>query len=182
MPFVGFEHVCKMPPTIISPNLRLRWFELSDFDALCRLHADERVVRYLGQGGKPRNANETWRGLTSYLGQWLLLGYGLYAVTDSEGRLLGRAGIYHPHHWPGPEISYVFFPEFWGQNLATQTVSLIRKHIPSGLFPRLVSFIHPENIASIRVAQKNGAVRSGSYTLDETTVEVYEYHDYNALS
>lgn len=162
--------------------MHLRWFELNDCEDLCRLHADERVVRYLGQGGKPRSHAETWRGLTSYLGQWLLLGYGLYAVTDSANNLLGRSGIYHPQHWPCPEISYVFFPEYWRKNLATETVGLIRSVIEPGTFPRLVSFIHPENRASARVAQKNGAWLSNTCELDGTTVDVWEYPPYSALS
>ena len=175
MNYAQYDRHRLMPVELQSERLVLRGFQRDDFEDLCRLHADERVVRYLGQGGKPRSREETWRGLTSYVGQWLLLGYGLYAVTARNGKLLGRAGIYHPQHWPCPEIAYAFFPECWGKNLATETVALIRYAIPAGAFARLVSFIHPENNASARVAQKNDAVLSGTHLLDGTEVNVWEY-------
>jgi ribosomal-protein-alanine N-acetyltransferase len=55
------------------------------------------------------------------------------------------------------EIGYRLHPDYWGQGLATEAARAIRDHGFDDLnLPRLISLIHPENVASQRVAEKNG--------------------------
>lgn len=165
-----------MPEEIASARLRLRWFRLDDYQPLCLMHADERVVRYLGGSGKPRSPQESWNGLVGYLGQWALLGYGQYAVEDAQGRFAGRAGIYHPAHWPQAEIAYAFMPEYWGRGFATEAVALLLDAARTTWKPEsLVSYVHVENAASARVAAKNGATLAGAIELDGVQAEIWEY-------
>ena len=53
------------------------------------------------------------------------------------------------------EVGYTFHPEVWGQGLATEAARRMRDHGFERGEPRIIAVIHPENTASIRVAEKN---------------------------
>jgi RimJ/RimL family protein N-acetyltransferase len=55
------------------------------------------------------------------------------------------------------EIAYRLDPSHWGQSLATEAARAVRDHAFADLeLPHVISLIHPNNIASRRVAEKNG--------------------------
>lgn len=55
------------------------------------------------------------------------------------------------------EIAYRLDPPYWGQGLATEAARAVRDHAFADLqLPHVISLIHPDNIASRRVAEKNG--------------------------
>jgi RimJ/RimL family protein N-acetyltransferase len=100
------------------------------------------------------------------LGQWALRGYGMFALEDMAGRFVGRAGVLHPLEWSEPELAYALVSSAWGRGLATEAATAIRDWaFASFAFPRLASFIQPDNAASIRVVARMGAVRETTVTL-----------------
>jgi RimJ/RimL family protein N-acetyltransferase len=145
-------------PELRTTRLRLRGFRASDLDAFAAMQANAEVMRYIGAGGA-RTREQTWRAMAEQIGQWGLRGYGMFALEDAMGRFVGRAGILHPPEWPEPEIAYSLDRPFWGIGLATESVMKIRDWAFASFgFPRLASFISPDNIASIKVAKSVGAV------------------------
>jgi RimJ/RimL family protein N-acetyltransferase len=55
------------------------------------------------------------------------------------------------------ELGYRLHPDHWGQGLATEAARAVRDYGFDDLkLPRLISLIHPNNVASRRVAEKNG--------------------------
>ena len=53
------------------------------------------------------------------------------------------------------EIAYLLDREYWGKGLATEADEAIIKHGHAKCgFKRIVAVIHPQNVASIRVAAK----------------------------
>ena len=55
------------------------------------------------------------------------------------------------------EIAYLLDREYWGKGLATEAAEAIIKHGYAKYgFKRIVAVIHPQNVASIRVAEKIG--------------------------
>ena len=53
------------------------------------------------------------------------------------------------------EIAYLLDREWWGKGLATEAAEAIIKHgYVKYRFKRIVAVIHPQNVASIRVAEK----------------------------
>ena len=57
------------------------------------------------------------------------------------------------------EIAYRLDPSYWGQGLATEAARAVRDHAFNDLqLARVISLIHPDNIASRRVAEKNGMI------------------------
>jgi ribosomal-protein-alanine N-acetyltransferase len=57
------------------------------------------------------------------------------------------------------EIAYRLDPSYWGHGIATEAARAVRDHAFDELrLSRVISLIHPENIASRRVAEKNGMI------------------------
>jgi RimJ/RimL family protein N-acetyltransferase len=103
--------------------------------------------------------------MATFLGQWALRGYGVWACEKIDGgAFIGSVGIFHPPDWPEPEIIYSLDRPYWGQGFATEAARAARdwlfEHFP---LDRAASLIRPDNQASKRVAQKLGAVREGTY-------------------
>jgi ribosomal-protein-alanine N-acetyltransferase len=54
------------------------------------------------------------------------------------------------------EIGYRLHPDYWNRGLITEAARTVREHAFGVLkLPRVISLIHPENIPSRRVAEKN---------------------------
>jgi RimJ/RimL family protein N-acetyltransferase len=89
---------------------------------------------------------------------WEEHGFGRWAVEEREsGRLLGHAGLGVHHLWPGdPELGWGIDPERWGLGYATEAAAAALEHAWSLGIARVVSLIHPDNAASLRVAEKLG--------------------------
>ena len=115
-------------------------------------------------------AERAWRQLAQYVGHWVLRGYGYWAVKEREtGRLAGCVGLWRSEGWPELELGYWLVPEMQGRGYAVEAGRAARDHAWSVVRPEsLVSYIHPENPASMRVAERLGAKR-------EELIELLDY-------
>jgi RimJ/RimL family protein N-acetyltransferase len=137
-----------------------------DFEEYAAMVADAEVMRYLGEG-KPLSRGDAWRQMAFVLGHWQLRGYGLWAVEEvATGRLVGRIGFLYPEGWPDFELGWTLAREFWGRGYATEGArraldfafeEMGREHV--------ISLIRPDNIPSIRVAERLGESLEGSVEL-----------------
>jgi ribosomal-protein-alanine N-acetyltransferase len=83
-------------------------------------------------------------------------GVGMWATVLKENdRLIGRCGLMCKHIEGAQEveIAYLLDREYWGKGPTTEAAEAIVKHghAKYGL-KRIVAVIHPQNVASIRVA------------------------------
>jgi RimJ/RimL family protein N-acetyltransferase len=158
-------------PTLTTDRLKLRGFRSTDWDAYAAMNSDPMVRRWLG--GALLSREQAWAQMESFLGQWALLGYGVFAV-ECDGCFAGRVGILHPADWPEPELAWSLASPFWGRGLATEAAAEVRRWAFATLRrDRLVSYIVPENVRSQRVAEKLGAVRDGQIALRDFLAEVW---------
>ncbi|WAH38443.1 GNAT family N-acetyltransferase [Alicyclobacillus dauci] len=141
-----------------TDRLRLRPYRLEDFRFYVYLWQDPDVVRYIGNG-QPRSkadlkANYPYWVSKSELGKGILL----MELRDSC-KPVGHAGLL-PQVVDGQEqleIGYWVAKEHWGKGYASETAALCRDVAFKQLgVPRVISIIQPENIRSIRVAEKTG--------------------------
>jgi RimJ/RimL family protein N-acetyltransferase len=137
-----------------TDRLILRMFRESDLDAYAEMCGDPEVMKYLG--GIPLTRSEAWRNMAMVLGHWQLRGFGLWAVEEkATGVLVGRVGCWQPEGWPGMEIAWTLRRSFWGRGYATEAASKALDVAFSQLAQtHVISMIHSENAASIRVAQR----------------------------
>jgi len=144
-------------PVLTTERLALRGFTERDLDELAEITADPEVNRYLG-AGRPLDRASTWRSMALALGHWQLRGYGMWLVVErSSGRLVGRAGLWSPEGWPGLEVGWLIARPRWGEGLATEAGRACVDYAFGVLgADHVISVIHPDNAASIRVAEKLG--------------------------
>ena len=153
-------------PEVETARLRLRAFRPEDLDAYTAMQANPEVMRYLIPGGAVSRV-DVWRTMATFIGQWVLRGYGMWACEEiASGHFVGSVGIFQPLDWPEPEIAYSLDRPFWGRGFATEAAGAARDWLFANFpFPRAASFIKPENRASIRVAERLGAVLKGTTEL-----------------
>lgn len=147
--------------TLETERLILRQWREVDFESYAAICADPEVMRYLG--GKPYTRLEAWRHMAYLMGHWQLRGYGHWAVEEkASGRMIGRLGFFNPEGWPGFEIGWTLARDCWGQGYASEGA----RHALHYGFTKMgrdhvISLIHPENRASMRVAERLGEKPDG---------------------
>lgn len=156
-----------------TDRLLLRPWRLEDFETYEKMCADPEIMRFLG--GKTLNRLEAWRHMAFLVGHWDLLGYGHWAVEEkSSGKLAGRIGFMNPGGWPAFEIGWTLGREFWGKGYATEGA---RRALQYGFNeldkPHVISLIHPDNKASIRVAERLGEKLEGETELMGYNLLIY---------
>jgi RimJ/RimL family protein N-acetyltransferase len=143
-------------PTLVTERLRLRAFDKSDIDDYAALNADPEVLRYLGE--KPWDRCRAWRHMAFLVGHWQLGGTGMWALEQREtGTFLGAVGFAEPYGWAGCELAWILARRWWGNGYATEGARAALAYAFATLNKdRVISLIHPENRASIRVAERLG--------------------------
>jgi RimJ/RimL family protein N-acetyltransferase len=158
-------------PTLTTDRLVLRGFRASDWDDYAAMNADPAVREWLS--GKTLSREEAWAQMESFLGQWALRGYGVFAV-EFEGCFAGRVGLLHLADWPEPELSWTLAASFWGHGLATEAAAAAKRWAFAHLRrDRLVSYIRAGNVRSRKVAERLGAVRDNPILLRGVAVDVW---------
>ncbi len=142
-----------------TERLVLRRLQRTDLEALYALYRDPVVRRYFPDG--TRTLDETREEL-----EWFLEGHprhpelGLWATVErSTGAFLGRCGLlpWTIDDTVEVEVAYLIDPARWGEGFATEAARAIVRHAHDALgLERLICFIDPENVASIRVAENVG--------------------------
>ena len=148
-----------MTVVLETDRLLLRYFTLYDLDELFVLYLDPEIRRYFPDGIK--NYEDTKEEL-----EWFMNGLpeypelGLWATIHKEtGKFIGRCGLL-PWEIDGQleiEVAYLLDKKFWHQGLATEAALGIIKYGFEYLdLSRLICMMHPENLASQRVAERVG--------------------------
>lgn len=148
----------KKIPTLETQRLRLRPLRADDFEDYAALYADPEVLRYLGSGSEPWDRGRAWRHMAFVKGHWDFTGTGMWVVEHKEtGAFLGMTGFAAPEDWPGFELAWILARRWWGHGYATEGARAALDHAFTVLKKdRVISLIHPENRASIRVAERIG--------------------------
>jgi [ribosomal protein S5]-alanine N-acetyltransferase len=141
-----------------TSRLTLRPFREDDVDLMAELFANDDFMRF--SLGVFTRREQTVEFIDKVIG-WERAGLpSQFAVIPrGEDNLIGYCGFYHhPQHGiEDVEIGYRLSPAYWNRGLATEAARAVRDHAFRDLkLPRVISLVHPENVPSRRVAEKNG--------------------------
>jgi RimJ/RimL family protein N-acetyltransferase len=164
-------------PILESARLRLRGHRVEDFAVCAAMWADPEVTRHFG---RTFGEEESWTRLLRYAGHWALLGFGYWIVEEKiSGRFVGEVGFADlkrditPSLGNTPEIGWVLAAAAHGKGFATEAAQAAISWGEANLGGRRTTcIIHPENLPSIRVAEKcgYGEVRRTAYKGQPTIV------------
>ncbi|WP_400192954.1 GNAT family N-acetyltransferase [Hymenobacter sp. B81] len=149
-------------PVLETPRLRLRGYRSSDFPAYVAMWQHPDFYRYLAP--QPLPEEDIWGILLRAAGHWALQGYGFGAVEEkASGEFIGAVGFADRHRAldppsnGAPEIGWVLAARTHGRGYATEAVQAALAwgdaHFGGA---RTMCIMHPDNVASRRVAEKFG--------------------------
>jgi [ribosomal protein S5]-alanine N-acetyltransferase len=164
---------------LITETARLKLVELTgrDVEPLFLLTGNEKVMKFFP---KVLDYKDTQQMVRKILRQYFEYGYCFWKVLlKPEDQFAGIAGLLHQEidNKPETEIAYRILEEHWKKGYATEAAKACIQYAETKLGKkRLISLIHPQNDASIRVATKLGAKRTRSVIFlgEEHDVYVYE--------
>lgn len=156
-------------------RLSFRPYRVDDFQFYLSLWQDPDVVRFIGSGEVHDKAN-----LKMNYPYWLSrseLGKGvLVMVLKATQQAVGHVGLV-PQEIDGTlhmELGYWVAKRYWGRGLATEAALLFRDLAFDQLhLNEIVSLIQPNNLRSIRVAQKIGMQHQCDTVFRGKLVNVY---------
>ena len=140
-----------------TTRLKLRLFTHDDLQVMHQLNSDPEVIKYADD--PVRNIEESRQRLEEGpLTDYKKYGYGRFAVELKEtGNVIGFCGIKYLPEIDLPEVGYRFMKKYWGRGIATEAARVCAEFAREDLkIEKLIALIIPENIASIRVAEKLG--------------------------
>ena len=142
-----------------TERLLLRRFTPEDAADNYRIYTDPENMRFMGR--RPDSVEFERYHLRKHIADYYdKHGFGLWAAVLKENdRLIGRCGLLYQQveGTREVEVTYLIDRHYWGRGLATEAA---RETVKLGFerykFPRIVALINPENVASVRVAEKIG--------------------------
>lgn len=149
-------------PVLETARLWLRGYSPTDLPAFVAMFQQPDFYRYLT--GKPMSEEDCWSTIMRSAGHWTLQGYGFWAVEEkATGQFIGSIGFVdrkrtiEPAIGGAPEIGWVLDAATHGQGYATEAVQAVQAwgdvHFQGA---RTVCLMHPDNLASRRIAEKFG--------------------------
>jgi ribosomal-protein-alanine N-acetyltransferase len=142
-----------------TERLILRHFEISDAEDLFRIYSDSETMKFMGDG--PPTLEAARENLKTRIDKYSKThGPDIWAaVLKKNNRFIGRCGLLRStiNGNEETEVGYLIDRDFWGRNIATEAARGVLDFAFNQLeIGRIVALIHPENIASKKVAEKVG--------------------------
>jgi len=146
-------------PKLRSDRLLLRSLDENDITPLQLIMGKPGMLRYF-PNQEPPTIDKVTSLIASQIEHWNAHGYGWWAVDfGPEELFIGWAGLQFLPDTDETEIAYLLESSYWGKGLGTEAATAgVRYGFKELGLDQIVAIVHPENIASQRVAQKAGLV------------------------
>ena len=143
---------------IDTERLTLLPITVDHFEAHARIVGDPDVMHYIID--EPMTRAQAWWNVARYVGHWQIRGYGMYvALEKSSGEVIGHMGFLNPEGGRGFELGWILARSAWGKGYASEgTRALVDRAFGELGQNHIVCVINAENLASIAVAERLGAV------------------------
>lgn len=147
--------------TIETGRLRLRPWQIDDFDRLHALTASEEMHRYLGGAA---SIEDDYRRLLAAIGGWTTFGFDRFTIRERDGdAFVGTCGLFRLNRGLGdgfdghPEAGWIVASDRWGRGYAGEAMQAAIDWFDAAHGKcRTVCMIAAENTASAKIAAKLG--------------------------
>ncbi len=149
------QRITAQIPVLETARLRLRAPLITDFQVYARI-ACSRRARFLGG---PMTREEAWDDFARTCSVWLWRGHGAWVMMQKADDV--PLGVVLLGFEPGdqdPELGIALTQAAEGQGFALEAARAARDYAFRALeFPRLVSYVSPENTRAVALMEKLGA-------------------------
>lgn len=159
-----------------TERLYLREVNRADFDSLCKvLQGEDTMYAYEGAF----RDDEVWEWLNRQISRYQKWGFGLWAVILKEtDEMIGQCGL-TMQSWKEEEmleIGYLFERPYWHKGYAIEAAKACKKYAFEILqADEVCSIIRDTNIASQKVAIRNGMTKTDMWTKHYKGVDMPHY-------
>jgi len=161
-----------------TERLTFRLLKESDFDMWLPLFDNEDAARFLAMDStkSKRELCELWfeKVFNRYKND---LGGMNVLIEKSTGNLIGQCGllVQDIDSRIRLEVGYSVLPKYWGKGFATEAAVKCKNYAFSHDYSEtIISIIHPENIASEKVALKNGMSLTKQVLFHDMPANIFE--------
>jgi RimJ/RimL family protein N-acetyltransferase len=149
-----------MTITLKTEHLTLRPIVMTDFSGYRSFFSSQRATFI----GGPLDEKMAWFYFCHDVALWQLYGHGALQIElTATGECVGSVGSNHGPLFPEKELGWLIYDGHEGKGYATEAACALRDWAFETLgLKTLVSYIDPDNAASIAVAKKLGAVLDGT--------------------
>lgn len=143
-------------PTLTTDRLSLRGPQADDFARYAEIFAAPRA-RHMGG---PLDRNAAWREFAADNYGWLVYGFGYWTVVEAAtGVIASFVGLAKPPVYPEAELGWCLHTDCEGKGIAFEAALAARRCAYQNFgWKTAVSYIDPDNIRSIRLAERLGCV------------------------
>jgi ribosomal-protein-alanine N-acetyltransferase len=146
-----------MQARIETSRVILRPFEASDAQSAFEWFGDPVVMRFTPTG-PDKSIEETITRLAGYQNHQKAHGFSKWLIRERDsGIAIGDSGLSALPEYGWVDLGFRFAQPWWGKGLATEVASAwVRAAFDEFRVGQLGAFVHPENLASVRVLEKVG--------------------------
>jgi RimJ/RimL family protein N-acetyltransferase len=152
---------------LMTDRLKLREFRDDDLDVLAAMVGDDEQMTFYP---RPKTRDEAAAWIRRNLELYATHGFGTWLIeAPAASRFAGYCGI-RPAELEQVseiEIGWHVHKHFWNQGIATQAARLVCDAATTRFgLSRLIALVHPDHVASRRVAENVGMRRERTTVLD----------------
>ena len=140
-----------------TSRLVLRRPTPADYSVARKFYQSERS-RYAGGGDGTTDA-QAFVIFAAMMGHWDIRGFGTFVATRQDtGAVVGGFGPHFPDSWPEHELGWcIWDPTEERLGFASEATATLRAYARRELgWKTMVSYIHPDNAQSVRLAENLG--------------------------
>jgi len=162
---------------IETERLSLRLLSTDDLEAWSLFFIDNPQLHYVGVTEEAEPLVHAKKWMDRQLKRYVETGYGMLAMIEkATGQLIGQVGILQ-RDVDGEvmyEIGYGIIPEKWGKGFASEGALRMKQYLADHkLDKKVISLIHPDNIGSQKVAERNGMHREREWLFEGKPCYIY---------
>lgn len=159
-----------------TERLQLRSLSTSDQDRLMNFYGDPDVTRYYYFEDAPQT--NCIKGIEKQLWRYKTYDVGLAGLAlKGSNEIIGMCGLLH-QELEGSlalEVGYGLMKEYWGKGYAIEAAKFCRDFaFGNEIADKLISMIHPQNLASQSVALRNGMKLSQVTSYKGHEMQIYQ--------
>lgn len=176
---ISLRHLRK--PILQTERLSLYSFHEDDLVDLMNLYSDPEVVEYMRM--EELLIDKLKKSLTESIGYFNNHKMGSYSVCIKDSNtFIGQVGFFPIEVGSRMQLEFKYYlaKAYWNNGFATEASKAILESIKNKKLPHpLISSIKKENIASINLAEKLGAIFLKKEVIQEVEYDLYHYKSFS---
>ncbi len=158
-------------PVIETERLVLRLPRISDWAVLEPIWTSDRSVHF----GGPFTPEDAWLDFNQLVAGWVLRGHGALTITTRDEIVQGMVLLGHEFGDPDPELGWLLTQEAEGNGYASEAARALLPLCRRIYGADFVSYIAEANTASIRIADRLGAVKDTPHPRHTADIVAFRY-------